>query len=275
MNRRIIIVSTADSFFTEPFVRAFNKLGFECMFFDYRQGAVYANEFFRKLIKRFKALRPLKLKQVARTNKKLLELATSYNPEFVIVLKGENIGPATLNAIRSKNIKIANFYNDFINQWNVIEKIAPHYDRFFSPDHYVLKKLAEKGLSNCSYLPFAIENIGGFPFEDRNEVYPVTFLGSYNNKIYPNREPVLSKIKDLGLNIWGNPQWADSSLSEYYRGVAVGTDRFDIYRKSKIVVDINFDVLPCEAISMRPFEAGLSGALLVSDNVRADLFRVF
>jgi len=271
---KVIIVTPGRSIFTGPFQRAFEKRGFECLLFDHRQGIVFTNRTVRRFIHIFPILKFLKRWQVAKTNRLLLKLVEKNHPKYLFAQKGDSIYPETILAIRAKGVITMNFYNDFINLWENIKSIAPAYDMFFSPDHHVLRELERADIHNGHYLPVAVETNGSCPeFEDYK--YDVTFIGTHNPKIYHNRERFLLAIKGMGLNIWGNESWSRSSLKECFHGRAYGDQRFDIYKKSKIVIDINFDEWSSEAISMRPFEVGYCGACLFSDTIRADLSRVF
>ncbi|MEK7659264.1 MAG: glycosyltransferase [Patescibacteria group bacterium] len=273
---KILVVSAGYSFFTEPHVKALTELGYNCLVFNYRSGIVYTNPYMRKALRVFPWIKVAKRFTIARTNKRLLELVKEFKPEYLFSLKAENITPETINKIRSMGIITMNFYNDFINQWEGIVRIAPAYDYFFSPDHYVLKKLWGMGLKNSFYLPHAVETLfESSPFDKRENKYNISFIGSYNKILYPNREKFLLAIKDLGLHVWGTDEWYETPLKDVFHGQSKGLERFDIYRKSKIVVDINWNNLPAEGINVRPFEVGYSGACLFSDLVRADIKRVF
>jgi hypothetical protein len=103
----------------------------------------------------------------------------------------------------------------------------------------------------------------------------VSFIGTHNNQTYPNREKYLKEIGDLGLNIWGTDGWKTSPLAHCFRGRSFGDQRFDIYGHSKIVIDINWDIMPAEGLSNRPFEVTGSGACFFVDLVREDIKRCY
>ena len=79
------------------------------------------------------------------------------------------------------------------------------------------------------------------------------------------REEVLAEIKNFNLKIWGTPEWADSSLKEFYQGQIRGQAMLDIYKKSKIVVNIHVKDDLTQGPNLRSFEAMISGAMVVSD----------
>ena len=53
----------------------------------------------------------------------------------------------------------------------------------------------------------------------------------------------------------------------------MGDQRYDIYGHSKIVLDINWDLMPVEGLSNRPFEVAGCGAMFMTDHVREDIKR--
>ncbi len=271
---KVIVVTPGGSFFRDPHVRAFERRGFDCITFDARSGVVY-NPLFRKISRKIPVLGYLKDVKKYFINRKLIRLVSAHSPRYLFVQKAETISPETIDAIKGLGVVTINFYNDLMNEWSVISKIAPHYDYFFNQDHLVLKRLYnELGLRNCFYMAHATEPSPD-PFTNRDNKYSVSFIGTYNPKIYPNREKYLLAIKDLGLNIWGSDGWLGTPLKDCFRGRAHGDERFDIYSRSKIVVDINWDFIPAEGLSNRPFEATGCGAMFMTDNVRADIKRAF
>ncbi len=271
---RVIIVTPGGSFFRDPHVRAFEKHGYECSTFDSRHGFIYTT-FFRGAARRIPILNYFKRMKLDALNRDLVEMVKKEKPKYLFAQKAETIYPSTVDAIKALGTVTINFYNDLMGDWPVIHKIAPHYDFFFSQDHVVLKKLwHEMNLKNCFYMTHAAEPLPD-PFTDRHNEYPVSFIGTYNPAIYPNREKYLMAIKDLGLHIWGNDEWKNTALRECFHGRAHGDERFDIYRKSKIVIDINWDFLLAEGLSNRPFEVTGCGAMFITDEVRADIRRAY
>ena len=272
---KVLLVMPGGSLFTDPFFRAFSRLGYECTVFNHRQGLVFTNDTLRRIISRFPILRFLKTRRVALTNRRLLALVRLLKPKYLFAQKGESIYPETIEEIKKMGVTTINFYNDMMNQWGAISKIAPAYDYFSNQCHVVLRKLwNELGLKNCHYLAHSAEPL---PEKDlvKEKKYNISFIGTHNNKIYPNREKYLTAISDLGLHIWGSDGWADTALRNHFHGRSRGDQRLDIYANSKIVVDVNWDVWPAEGLSNRPFEVTGCGALFVTDHVREDIKRAY
>lgn len=272
---KVLLVSSKKSLSLQSTINAITSLGHECSFFNHRKGIVYENAFARKLIRNIPVLKIIKRKAVEKINKELVYEADRIKPEILLVCLGENIFPETINKIREKNIVTVNWFTEFLKYWHIIEKIAPAYTHFFSSDSITLRKLEKIGLKNCSYLPEAIEKKWQNPFKNRKEKYSVTFIGSYNPKVWANREEFLNAVKDLGLNIWGPPIWLKTSLKDYYRGKASGDKMLQIYKESKIALDIPWDDGIAEGIGRRPFEVMASGACFLMHDIRKDIRRIF
>jgi len=200
-----------------------------------------------------------------KTNKKLVLLISKYRPFLVFGIKAESIYPETVEEIKKGGAKTVCLFEDPIDLWPIISRLAPAYDYFFSVDRVVLRRLRrELGLKNCFYMALATESMAD-PFANRQDKYDISFIGTYNNNLYSKREKYLTAIKDLGLNIWGTSGWSKTPLAKYFHGRSLGNQRLDIYSQSKIVVDINWDLMPAEFLSIRTFEAMGCGAMFMTD----------
>ena len=272
---RIIIVTPGDSFFTGPQVRAFTKLGYECVTFNSRSGIMYGNQYMRKLARVLPWVNIFKKNSIAKMNDELIAMVKEVKPKLLFVIKGESIRPESIEAIKKLNVITVNFYNDLMNQWGTISRIAPVYDLFFNQCHVVLRRLwTELGLKNCFYMAHSTEPLPESVLS-RDRQYGVSFIGTYNRELYPNREKYLMAVADLGLHIWGTDGWAKTPLKPCFCGRSEGDQRFDIYAKSKIVIDVNWDLWPAEGLSNRPFEVTGCGALFMTDRTRKDITNAF
>jgi spore maturation protein CgeB len=257
-----------------PHVRAFQKLGFECRAFNNRAGKIYSSQMLRRFMRVFPKLRIIKKITLDRTNQRLISLVKEYKPSLLFGIKAENIYPETIEEIKKTGAKTVLFFIDFMDNWDVIKKLAPAYDYFFSQDRVVLRRLwGELNLKNSFYMAHSAEPIAD-PFLSRINKYEISFIGQYGPS-YPNREKYLLAIKEMGLNIWGTDSWKKTLLKDCFRGRSRGDQRFDIYSQSKIVVDINWNIMPVEGLSNRPFEVMGSGACFFIDLMREDIKRCY
>ena len=271
---KILVVGQKGSVFCPPAIKAFEELGYECLFFDHRTGPAYNSLILKRLFRLLPVLTFIKDITIRQINKNLLATVGQFKPDILFVSVGENISPETITLIKSRGVKTANWFTDFISHWHIIKKLAPVYDYFFCPDPPVLEKIKSLNLTNCFHLPLAIEKVFETPPAYRKE-YDIGFVGSYEPTVWKMREPFLASVKDLGLNIWGPPVWQNTLLKDNYRGRASGQKMLDIYAKSKIVIDIPWDNFYAESISVRPFEVMSVGTCLLFYNIRKDMDRVF
>jgi len=274
MKKNVLLVATIER--APACMRALEALGYEALFFEFRTGLIYKSQFVRRLLRRFPTLRFLKKNTVSNINKQLLEEVEKFKPDYLIATVAENVYPETILKIRSRGVITANWFTDLFTHWNIIQKVAPAYTLFFSSDSAILEKLKELRFNNCFYLP---EGFGAkasiSPFQKRKDLYDIAFIGSYNQGIWQHREKFLGAVKDLGLNIWGPETWKKTPLKDYYRGSARGEHMLEIYRKSKIALEIPWDDKMSEAIGSRPFEVMFCGACLFVYDVRKDMDRNF
>lgn len=274
---KVLLVAGGPCSFKGPCRKALIRLGFEVKDFDYRSGLYFRSKIIRGISRKIPFARGFIKRTVNRnTNRRFKKAIDGYRPDILFCLKADTICPEVVRYARDRGALALNWYAEIVSFWENIKKLVPVYDFFFLPDHYVLRKLKEnEGLDNCFYLPFAadIDENSSDPFENREELYDISMIATYSGSMYANRDKYLTFVKDLGLNIWGSDGWRQSSLSNYHRGRA--GDVMGIYRKTKIVPNIHYNKEPAEGTNLRPFEAMGSGALLISDDIRADMFRLF
>lgn len=274
MIKRVIIVSPRYSIYRAPIAKALNEMGIETEFFNNRQGWVYENRLAKAIVRRFRFGRMLKMATKIKVNKLLLDRVLDFKPDMILMSGGESIFPETIFEIKRRGVITANWYTEFMHHWHVIQEIAPAYDFFFHPDPYVIRELKNIGLKNTHYLPFpADEIIQGDPFKNREDKYTISFIGS--NVGWPKREKFFDLLKDFDLNIWGPPTWLKTKLKNCYRGSANPYELARIYRRTKFVIDIPWDHLPAEGISVRPFEAMVNGTCLLFYDIRTEMSNLF
>ena len=271
----ILMVAAGDSGHRRPCERALLNLGYDVELFNYRTGLYFKNKLVRKIYRTIPGAKNLLKKRITR---EFLKKVREIKPDYIFSLSAELILPEAVEKVKAMGIVTINWFLEYMWKWDANVKFASVYDLFFSSDPYVLRKLKEEyGFNNGFCLPqaFDLKEGAGDPFEDRREEYNLAVVASYSSTIYSHRTSMLEAIKDLGLNIWGPEGWLKSPLKDCYRGKANGDEVLEIYRKTKIVTNTHYKREPAEAITLRPFEAMGSGAMLVSDDVRSSIFDLF
>lgn len=272
MSERILFVGITDEL-TENIIDALTRLGHTCEFFNQRGGLVFRYPVVRKALRAIPALKPIRIWGISHMNRELLTTAARFKPSILLVWNGEKIHPETIQAIHDQGAITANWFLDFMTHWPSIKRIAPIYDFFFSPDRCVIDALQKIGVHAHQASLGCRPLFTYFPEDPRP--YPVTFIGSYGSHAWTKREEFLTAIHDSGLHIWGPPTWQQTSLKQYYRGTAHGEDMLNKYRQSKIAIDVPWDHMDADAISLRPFEVTAAGACLFFYDMRPEMRRMY
>lgn len=244
------------------------KLNFKVINFNERP-----NFFYQQIGLRLPVLRE---KIINRINQKFYRKVKKISPSYLVVMKGKNLKKETIESIGKLGVKTINIFPEYISHWKSMNYFAPVYDYFLVPCYYVLNYAKKQGFNNFYYLTFAADlpKDSPYPVIDKY-LYDVTFIGSVNNDYYPERVEFLSALTDFDLHIWGNKGWLDTPLKKFYHSRPADEEMFDIYRHSKIVVNIDYHAQPIDGVNIRPFEVTACGSLLVNDAVSPDIFRLF
>ena len=272
IKKRVLFVGKAGPL-GEDILDALQNIGMSCQFFDYNNSLFFRSTLFRKILRRTRMLGTVKRIVKKRINQLLLNETLRFKPDILLIWNGELITPKTIEIIRSRQIITANWFLDLMTHWDAIKKIAPLYDYFFTPDQRVNEELKNMGIKSY-VIPFTYK-VTWDDFPTHTRPYNVTFIGSYEPSIWKKREELLSAIASFGLHIWGPSAWKKSAVKDCYRGTASGKEMIDIYSRSKIVIDIPWDHIIADTVSIRPYEATSAGACLFYYDIRPAIKKLF
>jgi len=272
MPERILFVGISDAL-SGDIMNALEHLGHTCVFFNQRGGIVFRYSFVRKVLRAIPQLQPLRAWGIDRMNRQLLKVATQYKPSILLVWNGEKIYPETVRTIHNQGVITMNWFLDFMTHWPSIKRIAPAYDFFFSPDQRVIEALREIGI-HAHHASFGCRPVYEH-FPEGPRPYPVTFIGSYGPQAWTKREDFLTAIQQFGVYIWGPPVWRHTRLKSCYQGPAQGEVMMNKYSQSKIAIDVPWDHLEADAVSIRPFEVTAAGACLFFYDIRPEMQRMY
>ncbi|MBI3761719.1 MAG: glycosyltransferase [Chloroflexi bacterium] len=205
-------------------------------------------------------------------NRMALRRARAFRPDIALVIKGHELRPATLAAIRSATgARLANWntdnpFNPLNTSRDLIDSI-PQYDCYFIWGRYLLPELKRAGARRAEYLPFAydpaLHRPVTLPPEQRAALASaVVFAGSPD----PARFPFLWRVADCDLGLWGN-HWdrlpAGDPLRPRGRGVAEGEKLAPVLSACQIALNFIRDQNG-PAHNMRTFEVPACGAFLLT-----------
>lgn len=265
--------------FTEYIEKAFKENGCQVLFFENR-------DFFLpgKIRDRIPSLHQWDLRQI---NKRLLSVASSYQPELFLEAGGWNILPDTIDLLKGMRIKTALWTIDPPRIFDPIRRVAPHYDFVFTGGSEAYELLKDLRIRHLHWLPFACDPDFHKPVRftmEEQERYgcDVCFVGSGWEALYPYRRKYLEALIDFNLGIWG-PGWhtlpPKSPLRKFVRGGETRPAEWvKIFSAAKIVFHSHYrdphGKIPCYQASPRVYEALACGALLIVDR-QPDVLRLF
>ncbi len=233
-------------------ITALQALGHAVRWLDDRQNYFFPtlprNKFLWKISRRWRWLRQV---NAALLNKKILHNAT----DIVLVNKGIEVMPETLLELRKRGIITANWFPDNARTkeygpW--IARMMPFYDHFFS---------FHEDLSGAHYLPVAVDpSYFDLSHTDKQYAHHLVFVGAY----FPEREAMLSAIRDFKPVIYGSSAWATSSFASSYRGMLTPEQFMSVYAMSDISININTDP-PVPGVNLKTFEIPACGGFQISD----------
>lgn len=205
-------------------------------------------------------------------NDAALRRARAFRPEMALVIKGQELRPATLVAIRSATgARLANWNTDNpFNRLNSSRDLLagiPLYDSCFIWGRYLIPELKRAGARFVEHLPFAYNpalhrRAASPPAEDGAGGPAVVFAGSPD----PVRLTYLKRIADCDLGLWGN-HWdrlaGGDPLRAKWRGVAEGEKLAPLLSACQIALNFVRDQNG-PAHNMRTFEVPACGAFLLT-----------
>ncbi len=278
--KKVLFISTIRSMFYNPIRRAFEKCGYEVHFVDYRghyflESGNIAHRILHRLPKKIGSyLHNYGNEYIDRL---ILKTTNEIKPDFVFVSKAKYISTETLDKLRMI-APTANWYPEGTNNIASINRLVGHYDYFFEFDKSIVDVLKKEGHKNVYYLPFCGDMDKNDQWQDTTGELGVVFVGSYSPELYPQRLAILEQIKDLGLNVWGNEAWSDTSIKSMFHGRCESTTEVlkGIYSRAKIV--IHMDALTTHSgtgMTMRPFDVASAGSMLIAQDDRKEIFDFF
>lgn len=242
---KLLLVAPA-SHFTEQMLAALQQLGVKADWINDREWQKYS--LLWRLSRRWRWLRNI---NTAILNKQILR----HTPDAVLVNKGIDVMPETLRELRRRGVKTANWFPDNARTeeygpW--LQRMIPEYDVFFS---------FHSNLPGTDELPVAVDpsffNLSNL---DQRFAHRIVFIGGY----FPEREEMLSAIRDFEPVIYGSHGWKTSSFASSYRGMLTPQQFASVYALSDISININTDP-PVPGVNLKTFEIPACGGFQLSD----------
>ena len=241
-----ILLIAPKSHFTDQMISALRELGHTIEWINDR--ALRRSRLLWRMSRRWRWLRDI---NTAILNNIILR----HTPDGVLVNKGIDVTTATLRELRRRGVKTANWFpdnarTDEYGSW--LERMIPEYDHFFS---------FHDDLPGTTCLPVAVDPAYFDTIRlDQNYAHRIAFVGAY----FPEREEMLSAIRDFDPIVYGSSAWETSSFRASYRGMLTPEQFAAVYALSDISININTDP-PVPGVNLKTFEIPLCGGFQLSD----------
>ena len=213
----------------------------------------------------------------------LIQEAVLFQPDVVLVLKGEILLPSTLHALKHRTgAVIATWWVDsplLFNdryRWLVFPRCAPLYDHCFIFDYAYFEPLRRMGAQQITFLPCAADPKLYHPEtlasgERCHLESTVCLIGLF----HPARgEIVENLLSQPGLAIWG-PGWdkffgkrQERLVHKIWRGIGLPPAEINkVYQTSAIAINTHHPQTQRGGLNSRAFEIPASGAFELMDYV--------
>ncbi len=276
---------------TESVETALKDYGFEIEVFYYNR------PYFHKVVKRVSADLGIRYNELHfwirqfhwivmgfQIGKLLYEAAAKFQPDLIIVLKGELILPNTLR--RLKNLKnrptVVTWWVDNPilygekHRWWVFPYCVPLYDRFFIFDYSYFAPLEKMGARNIAFLPCAADPAHYHPVEvtgEQREKFgsSLCFVASF----YNSRGELITPFIDIPeIGIWGGG-WIKflrdigrDDLFNIVKAPSLSINEVNIaYQVAKVVLNSHHNQTKNGGLNTRAFEVLASGGLELTDYI--------
>lgn len=211
-------------------------------------------------------------------NQNLIELSSSYKPDWVFLNNGEWIMPETIQALKSKGFKVAIFHadNPFPPNYNnrpETLKSAIQADLYLIWSFGLVEKLKRFGIANVEFMPFGWDELN-HPYQEnikQGEWPGVIFVGGWDREREDFLEELSSDVpvKIYGPSYWGHrtrrksrvrSSWLGKSLTLNESALAIRQSAIslNILRTQHVVDGYN------DGVIMRHFEVPGAGGFLLS-----------
>ncbi len=200
----------------ENFLRAFSDLGFRVGYLNHLKYFPIVYGLPQRILRRLSARLILD-----RYNRALLDGVLWFRPDLVVISKGNNVYPETLEAIRDglPGVVMINInYDDFLspsssNRFSDLARTVSLYDWIFPSKMANVGELRELGARRVEYVPLGYDETAHYPVLPGREIFlrhrsHLIFAGTYTAE----RAGYLENLSGYNLAVWG-AHWPGRKVS--------------------------------------------------------------
>ncbi len=149
-------------------------------------------------------------------NEEIIANVTSIQPQVVIVFKGMDLFPETIETLRNtKNVLVCNYNPDHPFHYfssgsgnNFVKQSIPFFHIHFSYSKKIVEALQQQYKVNAYWIPF------GYDETRTKQIQPttnndITFIGAYDKE----RANILGSLSVIPLKIYGPASWKKAAIS--------------------------------------------------------------
>jgi spore maturation protein CgeB len=206
-------------------------------------------------------------------NRRLIAAVRAFQPDGIVILKGETISWESLVTLRSQKIPLVSWWVDDPFRFPMWLRHFELFDLVFAFDKECVANLKARGLKHVMYLPCACDQTTFYPQLLDPSAYPllnctVGFVAVY----YPERAALLSQMKGLDLGLWGSGWEAAPEFYELPPGTwrgqrIIAANAAKVYNLAKICPNVHHSQTHIGGINTRTFEILAAGGFELVDNV--------
>jgi spore maturation protein CgeB len=214
-------------------------------------------------------------------NQALVERATVFRPDAILICKGSMVAPETLGKIKAiTGATLVNYatddpFNCRVSNSDIVRSI-PQYDLYVCTKRAIMDDVRAARCPNVVYLPFGYKPAVHFPeapdtAEERARFSSdVAFIGGSDQDRMPYFTALVNAIPELKLALYGGLWNRVPSLRRYWRGFALGRDYRMALGGTKVALNLvrraNRD-----GHVMRSFEIPACGAFMLAERTAEHL----
>jgi spore maturation protein CgeB len=223
----------------------------------------------RLVAKRLKSLQDVLM------NRRLIVAVHAFQPDVIVILKGETISRESLLTLRARNISLASWWVDdpFTPSSPMPLRYFELFDMVYMFDKECIAKLEAQGIRHVIYLPCACDQITFYPQSLNPSDYPnlnctIGFIAMY----HPVRAALLSHMKGLDIGLWGGGWEAAHELHKLphgsWRGQYISAvNAAKVYNLARICLNVHHPQTRFGGLNTRTFEILAAGGFELVDSV--------
>lgn len=219
------------------------------------------------------AAKGLRSSQDVLMNRRLIVAVRAFQPDVILILKGETISWESLMTLRAQNIPLATWWVDDPFRFPMYLRHFELFDMVYMFDKECVANLEARGVKHVMYLPCACDQTTFYPQSLDPADYPdlnctIGFVAMY----HPVRAALLSYMKGLDIGLWGGGWEAARELHELprrsWRGQHISaSNAAKVYNLARICPNVHHSQTRFGGLNTRTFEILAAGGFELVDNV--------